>query len=794
MAKNYFLVYDCTRILGDIDFCVSIPNKSPNIFGMESFLWAEAKKEKDTIITSIVQLILTIGKARTFDSYLPPAFVGSFDTDEIGMIPYNKIHEIFYINDFNWKVPPSNHNTKEFKIIYEKVITILNKDFVIFKLGRDDKEIKKYIKSNFILGKTKESKIRIDKNNFIVIYNKWLQVVKPTIAVNWDIAKISGLIDGDFYLADLLSKENNSLKDKLFVLLRNDHYVLDRHIEDSGMFSSKRTNFNDNQVAHIKFWNKYERPPKKEYWDYIVERHDLLVPQDIRERQGSYFTPQIWVELSQQYISDVLGEGWQDEYYIWDCAAGTGNLLHGLTNKYNIWASTRDKPDVEVMHDRIENGANLLDDHVFKFNFLDDDFNTLPTPLQNIINDEEKRKKLIIFINPPYAEATSSKTISSTDSLHKKDVDQTKTKEKYKHLLNQASKELSVQFIFRIYKELKGVYIANFSKVKTLQGNHYKEFRKHFIPKLEKMFIVPSYTFDNVKGKFPIGFFIWNTQFVEKFASVNADVYDADGYIIGQKTMFVPPDKNIKDWLRKYSYNKDSIGYLVRGSADVQNNNVVFVTLKPSQSVLDASNSNKISKDNLLENAVFLSVRKVIEQTWINDRDQYLYPNSTWENDETFKNDCLAFILFDQSNTVKSSDGKNQWIPFTENEVNSREKFDSNFMSQYLLGKITATKTDILFKEESIISNPLVFSQEAQEVFTAGKELWKYYHSIPKCNVNASLYDIREYFQGRNETGKMNNKSTDEKYSNLISNLRDALILLSHKIEPKVYEHNFLTK
>ena len=54
-------------------------------------------------------------------------------------------------------------------------------------------------------------------------------------------------------------------------------------------------------------------------------RRDLLVPQDVRERKGSFFTPKIWVEKSQQYLADVLGENWQDEYYIWDCCAGTGN-------------------------------------------------------------------------------------------------------------------------------------------------------------------------------------------------------------------------------------------------------------------------------------------------------------------------------------------------------------------------------------------------------------------------------------------------------------------------------------
>lgn len=792
VAKQYFPDLDCTRILGDVDFCVAIPKPITDIFGLESFLWAEAKKEKDTIVTSIVQLILTIGKARTFDTYLPPAFLGSFDSDEIGIIPYNKIHDIFYVNDFNWKVQPSNHDTKEFKIIHDKVITTLNKDFVIFKFGRDDKEIKKYIKTNFIIGKTSESKIRIDKNNFMVIYNKWLQVVKQTIAVNWDIAKKSGVIDGDFYLADLLSQENNTLKEKLFVLLRHDHYELDRHIEESGMFSSKRTDFKDQQKAHIKFWNKYERPPKEEYWDYIVERRDLLVPQDVRERKGSYFTPQIWVELSQKYLSDFLGEDWQDDYYVWDCAAGTGNLLHGLVNKYNIYASTLDRQDVEVMHDRIKNGANLLDDHVFQFDFLNDDFTKLPTSLQDILNDEEKCKRLVIYINPPYAEATSSKTISNSDSLHKKSVADSKTKERYESVLNQASKELFVQFLFRTYIEISGCYIANFSKVKILQGNHYIEFREQFMAKLEKMFIVPSFTFDNVTGKFPIGFFIWNTQIESPFESINADIYEQDITPIGEKTMFAPPNKNIKDWLRKYNpTTNDYIGYLVRGSADVQNNNVVFITLRPSESVLKASNANKISKDNLIENAIFLSVRKVIEQTWVNDRDQYLYPISAWEDDCEFQSNCLAFALFEQSNSVKSSEGINNWIPFTEQEVNAKDKFESNFMNKFINGKLKAGTN--LFNSKSQRTTPLVFSSAATDVMNAGRELWKYYHSQPDCNVNASFYDIREYFQGRNN-GKMNNKSEDEKYTELISSLRISLRELGAKIEVKVYEYNFLTR
>ena len=100
-----------------------------------------------------------------------------------------------------------------------------------------------------------------------------------------------------------------------------------------------------------------------------------------------------------------------------------------------------------------------------------------------------------------------------------------------------------------------------------------------------------------------------------------------------------------------------------------------------------------------------------------------------------------------------------------------------------------------------IIHNPisLQFSEKATHVFNAGRELWQYYHSQPVCtrneanyNVNASLYDIREHFQGRNDKGKMNNKSQNETYMILIKTLRESLKILAKKIEPKVYEYGFL--
>ena len=374
VARDYFADYDSTQIIGKIDFCIAVPQDGSELFETESLLWAEAKTStKKDIYESFVQLILTIGRARTFDSYLPLAFLGAFDAEKIAFLPYTNIIDVFYQNDFNWNVTPSDHETKEFKQLYKQVKADIEREVLLYHFGTDDKELHKFIRSNFIVGKSRLSKIRINKNNFTHIYLKWAKEVKPTIAVDWQTAKKEGLVDADFYLADILSEHNISLREKLFVLLRNDRYVYNIQRKSIGSMSFETVEFNDNQVAHTQFWNRYNRPPRREYWDYIVERRDLLVPQDVRERKGSYFTPRKWVELSQQYIAAELGEDWQDEYYVWDCAAGTGNLLAGLINKYNIWASTLDAQDVKAMHDLINNNClNLLEKHVFQFDFLND--------------------------------------------------------------------------------------------------------------------------------------------------------------------------------------------------------------------------------------------------------------------------------------------------------------------------------------------------------------------------------------------------------------------------------------
>jgi hypothetical protein len=547
VAVDYFKQFDTTEIVGNIDFTV-LP-KQESLFGRTPLLWAEAKTGDFDIVAMFVQLILTIGKARTFDKTLPPAFLGAFDFKKIAFVSYISVQDIFYLNDFNWNVTPSNHETKEFQLIKQRIEETLRKHAYIYDYLKDEKDLITFIKDN-VAKATTTAKIRIDKNNFIPIYLRWLEIVKPNIDVNWDDLKKANILDSDFYLADLFVDDKDtqdvnddlSIRDNLFVVFQNSGYKIAK--ENIKQMFDATINIK-NKEAYQQFWKRYKRPPIKAFQDYIIERRDLLVPQDIRERKGAFFTPRKWVDLSQKYLTDYLGENWQDDFTIWDCAAGTGNLLAGLTNKYNIYASTLDQADVNVMHERIDHGANLLKNHVFQFDFLNDDFTKLPQSLQDIINDEEKRKKLVIYINPPYAEADNRQGDGRTG------VAESEIHRKYSSLMGYTKREMYIQFLTRIYCEMPQVIIANFSTLKNLQAPKFSEFRAFFQAKLEKLFITPADTFDNVKGQFPIGFFIWDTKKKEEFKYIEADIYNQKEVFIGIKNICTYDNtKLINDWVK----------------------------------------------------------------------------------------------------------------------------------------------------------------------------------------------------------------------------------------------------
>lgn len=807
VAADWFPAYDCTRILGNVDFCVQPKEEGPTLWETESLLWAEAKAGVRTELAPLfAQLVLTIGREKTHERHSPPPFLGAFDCEKIAFLPYHAVVDFFAANDFDWTVTPSDTGTREFGLLLDRVRPLLAAEGLVFRFGADRRELAVFVKKNLVAGRDGTERLPVTRNNFVFVWNRWREAVMPTIAVDWDAAKRRGILDADFFLADLLSKDNATLVEKLYVVLRGNHYELDRSLDEMGLFTFKRAEFKDAQAAHTAFWNRYKRPPRREFWHWIAERRDLLVPQDVRERKGSFFTPRIWVEKAQEAIAEALGEDWQDEYDVWDCAAGTGNLLAGLSDKYRIWASTLDQADVDVMHERIKNGANLLDSHVFRFDFLNGSFDELPDGLRQIVQDPEKRKKLVVFINPPYAEAATARTTAGTGKNKPGVATGHSLNAMYRPRVGAAANELFVLFLLRIQQDISGCILGQFSTLKHVLAPNFKAFREVFLAQLKKVFLVPASTFDNVSGTFPIGFFVWDTGIPEQFEMATAKCISAEGKVLCSKELF-PVSRNqiINKWLHGFfDLSGEPIGWLRFVPNDFQNNPGVYFTLKPNDSDVRGSRVTPITKRNFHVLCIYFAVRHCMADNWIIHNDQILYPAETWKNDSCFLFDCVVFTLFHGKNRISCKEGVNHWIPFAEGEAGAKDAYRSRFMVDFLQGKGVGGTSALPVQGDLFAGGlpkvaegrpeygALELSAEARAVMDAGRELWRYYHAQAGAVPDASYYDIRAHFQGFKPNGHMNPDSADAGYTERVSALRASMRTLAARLAPKVREHGFL--
>ncbi|XXQ68543.1 hypothetical protein ACKLNO_01360 [Neisseriaceae bacterium B1] len=174
-------------------------------------------------------------------------------------------------------------------------------------------------------------------------------------------------------------------------------------------------------------------------------------------------------------------------------------------------------------------------------------------------------------------------------------------------------------------------------------------------------------------------------------------------------------------------------------------------------------------------------MRRLIAPTWLNDRDQFLQPNQTLP--ESFYTDCLIYMLFSDSNltagTAKDGlewNGKtwqliNHFIPYTEQQVGAKSKFQSHFMSDYLANK--------------------KLSKEAQAVYDAGLALWQAFYAADIERKVREEYLLQNadvgWYQIRNAL-KIAAPQTD------FTPLESAYKKLAEKLEPLVYEYGFLKK
>ena len=114
-------------------------------------------------------------------------------------------------------------------------------------------------------------------------------------------------------------------------------------------------------------------------------------------------------------------------------------------------------------------------------------------------------------------------------------------------------------------------------------------------------------------------------------------------------------------------------------------------------------------------------------------------------------------------------------------------------MADFINGKLKPVATNQnLFQQNIYTPKKITFSIQAQQLFNAAQNLYTYYHQQTNANPNASLYDIKLHFQGKDSKGKMNPDSKDETYTQLLKTLKEKQKALAQNITPKIYQYGFL--
>src|SRR5690349_16424138 len=113
-------------------------------------------------------------------------------------------------------------------------------------------------------------------------------------------------------------------------------------------------------------------------------------------------------------------------------------------------------------------------------------------------------------MNPPYAE--SGDTLGSEAKTNVASTRISKTMNEYGY----SKRELFVQFITRIARELPTAILATFGTLKYVNASNFENFRRLWNAKYLGGFVVHSKAFDGLNGNFPIGFLVWKTDQLAK--------------------------------------------------------------------------------------------------------------------------------------------------------------------------------------------------------------------------------------------------------------------------------------
>lgn len=747
-------------------------------------IWFEAKDKPKSTYEMFAQLLHYVKAAHDKGETIPP-FLSVIDTDKAAIMKTADVMPLFQDKSIKWAKSAS----KIPKETIEQISAHVGTYFVSFKIETHESEFIEMVKSAIKTGDLIRTQITPD--NLRQVFDKWVNMIG---------LEIEGATEENFallFFADIMHDGTRATHSDLTAELI--------HGKEPFFLLHERRLKLSSYKGYREFWQIYDRPPKAEYRNYLLERRDTLIPIDERSFKGAYYTPLKVVDKAYDLLTETLGKNWQKNYIVWDMCCGVGNLEVKHSNPRNIFMSTLDQADIDVMRA----SKTCVAATRFQYDYLNDDIgddgkidysltNKVPKALQQAI---QEGKKILVLINPPYAESGTG-----VDSGNKAGVSTTKIAsfmDKYGY----ATRELFAQFLARIALEIPTATIGIFSKLKYVNAPNFDDFRKQWNAQYLGGFVVPSSTFEGLKGKFPISFLVWhtnqNTNKKTPIEEIRVNILDRKIQPIGEKTFYnihpsnlltkwiIRPKSNQKDALplknaiipatktkdvRGTKWADNAIGSLYAHASDMQNSNLTALL----SSGYSSPGALFITPENLWQAAIVFSVRRLIKPTWLNDRDQFLQPTQPLSDE--FKHDCLIWMLFNGSNlTAGANDlewnGKkwalvNHFIPFTEEQVGAPDRFESNFMSEYLKGK--------------------KLSPEAKAVLKQGQALWKIYFSQSNSHkIRAELklnrpdvgwYQMRKALEARIADGELIDFEA----------FKTAYETLSQKLQPQVFELGFM--
>lgn len=751
-------------------------------------IWFEAKDTgKTSSYAMFTQLLHYVQDALNKGESVPP-FLAVIDTEKAALMKSADVIPFLAKKTIKWGKSASQYTPEAL----DEISAHIGTHFVSFKMATHEDEFIATVKAAIKTGDIIRTQITPD--NLKQVFDKWVAMVGR---------EITGVAEEDYallFFADIMNDGTVSTHTHLPAELL--------HKNGKPVFSLNGRNFElGNKEGYRQFWTIYHRPPKSEYRDYLLERRDSLIPLDERSFKGAYYTPLHVVDKAYDKLADTLGKHWQKEYIVWDMCCGVGNLEVKHSNPRNIYMSTLDQADIDVM----KATKTCVAAQRFQYDYLNDDItddgqidyslsNKVPLGLRKAIAEG---KKILVLINPPYAEAANSQGNEGKTDVAKTRMGALMNSANYGY----ATRELFVQFLARMALEMPSATLAMFSTLKYVNAPNFEQFRERWNATYLGGFVVHSKSFEGLKGDFPIGFLVWKTDQLssnkKRLIEVVTEVIDKSAKAIGEKSFHnFPKSSHLNIWMPRLktdsthiplknavhpqtahakvtSWRTDAIGYLLCNSNDLQNAGTLTALFS---SVYSAGNGFYVNAENLWQVAIIFSVRRLIKPSWINDRDQFLQPTEPLT--EEFKTDCLIWMLFNGSNLTASANdlkwnGKkwsivNHFIPYTEDEVDAPDRFESDFMVQYLADKS--------------------LSAEATAVLDAGRVLWQTYFDHTDARTVRETYKLNRadvgWYQIRNALAERN-KSGDTAPVNFMP-METAYAALTEKLRPMVFSLGFL--